>query len=73
MRDPKRIDAILTAVGDIWKEYPDLRLCQLLINLTGKDDPYHVEDDVLAKNIIDFRESMRLAKEQREASDVDHA
>lgn len=32
MRDVNRIDKVLKAIGDVWKQYPDLRLGQLLLN-----------------------------------------
>jgi len=32
MRDPTRIDKVLKDLGGIWKQYPDLRLGQLIIN-----------------------------------------
>lgn len=52
MRDPKRIDGILKVVGKYWKENPDLRLGQLILNVaygTGCE-PYYIED----KDIIDL-------------------
>ena len=35
MRDPERIPMILQALERRWREEPDQRLCQLLVNLTG--------------------------------------
>jgi hypothetical protein len=32
MRDPKRIDKVLAALGKLWKKHPDQRLGQLLEN-----------------------------------------
>lgn len=34
MRDPKRIKKVLKVLGDVWSQYPDLRLGQLLENVT---------------------------------------
>jgi len=31
MRDPNRIPAILDELSILWKKWPDMRLCQLLI------------------------------------------
>ena len=33
-RDPKRIDEILSVLGEVWKLQPDLRFGQLLFALT---------------------------------------
>lgn len=44
MRDPSRIDRILEKLGSVWKANPDLRLCQLVRNLSGKTDSFFVED-----------------------------
>ena len=33
MRDPARIDRILTKLGEVWRKSPDLRLGQLVDNL----------------------------------------
>lgn len=52
MRDPERIDAILAAVGDLWRVFPDWRLGQLIVNVTCSD-PFYVEDDVLMAGIED--------------------
>jgi len=34
MRDPNRIPEILKELGKVWSKYPDLRLGQLIINLS---------------------------------------
>ena len=48
MRDPERIDEILDLLKVYWKTYPDLRLGQLVDNIsyiaTGQQ-PYYVEDE----------------------------
>jgi uncharacterized protein YihD (DUF1040 family) len=55
MRDPKRIDALLTQVREIWEKNPDLRLGQLLCNVIDEDeDPYNVEDEILAHRLDAF-------------------
>ena len=51
MRDPKRIDEIIQVLWQLWKTYPDLRLGQIIVSATGKDDPFHVEDDVTLKGL----------------------
>lgn len=50
MRDPERIDKIMEAVKAEWKQVPDWRLGQLIVNLSraaGREDPFFLEDDVL--------------------------
>jgi uncharacterized protein YihD (DUF1040 family) len=47
MRDPSRIPEVLATLRRIWLKSPDLRLHQLIGNVTPESDPYHVEDDVL--------------------------
>lgn len=50
MRDINRIDRILETIKTIWKQNPDLRLCQLLLNLVVDANVlYYVEDDMLEK------------------------
>lgn len=50
MRDPKRIDDYMKRLGAVWKDYPDFRFGQLLINLLGAVqeevgmDLFYVED-----------------------------
>ena len=48
MRDPERIDYVLEVLGRAWKSVPDYRLCQLMVNMFGKD-PFYVEDDEVAR------------------------
>lgn len=50
MRNPKRIKPLLKKIEQIWKEYPDLRFCQLIGNVTPYDN-YWVEDDDLEKRL----------------------
>lgn len=47
MRDPNRIDVICDLLKEVWKQYPDWRLGQLIFNLTGKYDCFYVEDSTL--------------------------
>ena len=51
MRDFNRIMPMLERIEAIWKRNPDLRLMQLLGNVTGAGDPYYVEDDVLLEGL----------------------
>jgi len=49
MRDPERIDVIINKLRQVWKTYPDLRLCQLVVNVLTQSsemtDPFYLEDD----------------------------
>ena len=47
MRDPNRIDVICDLLREVWKQYPDWRLGQLIFNLTGRYDCFYVEDDTI--------------------------
>ena len=62
MRDPKRIDTILKKIEEIWKEQPDLRLGQLIVNLIKVKHPgliagevFYFEDDWLMECIEAFQ------------------
>jgi uncharacterized protein YihD (DUF1040 family) len=54
MRDPKRIDGILKQLGVVWKQNPDLRLGQLILNVVRDPAAYYIEDDVLIKSMYEF-------------------
>ena len=49
MRDPKRIDEILSKIKEVWDRNPDLRLGQLLLNCARDPALYYIEDDDLVK------------------------
>ena len=51
MRDPKRIDVILTQISNIWHANPDLRLGQLICNFIPENMLYYVEDDKLIETL----------------------
>jgi uncharacterized protein YihD (DUF1040 family) len=59
MRDPNRIARILEKLQKIWQSTPDLRLGQLLVNLTGEHLYtdliwhliWHFEDDRLEERL----------------------
>ncbi len=56
MRDPKRIEPILSLIREIWVEEPDLRLTQLIMNALGINrDPYYVEDHNLKKKLEEYK------------------
>ena len=45
MRDPKRIHRILSRLGVLWYQMPDMRFGQLYHYIAETGDPYYVEDD----------------------------
>jgi len=51
MRDPARIEEVLEAVCELWHVYPDWRLCQLVVNVAGSNDPFNVEDDTFLNSV----------------------
>jgi hypothetical protein len=46
-RDPKRIPKILKRLERIWKQNPDLRLSQLILDAAKDDIYYYLEDSAL--------------------------
>jgi hypothetical protein len=55
-RDPERIDRVLAAVADVWRDFPDWRLGQLIGNFANdlETDPYYLEDDRLEARLRAF-------------------
>lgn len=55
MRDPERIDRIITNLRTFWKENPDWRLTQLVWNISkpGVSCPefFYIEDDFFEKEL----------------------
>ncbi len=58
MRDPDRIDPILQLLGEVWKQCPDQRLGQLIVNALQPKGPvpqiFYAEDDVLLEGLRRF-------------------
>lgn len=59
MRDPKRIDEILTELRRLWMEVPDWRLGQLIVNCVAPSQPcpevFNMEDEEMLNAIRDMR------------------
>jgi len=51
MRDPERIDVVLEEIAMYWKENPDLRLGQIIVNMNNNQDPFYMEDDALLERL----------------------
>jgi uncharacterized protein YihD (DUF1040 family) len=71
MRNPARIDEILSALRAAWQESPDLRLGQLIVNVVRPTQPcpevFYVEDEDLLERLTVCRETMRAAKQVRDS------
>lgn len=50
-RDEKRISTILSKLETVWRQYPDMRLGQLLLNVCGNKDFFAIEDEELMKRL----------------------
>ncbi len=51
MRDPERISVVLDAIEKYWRKHPDLRLGQILVNATGKNDLFFPEEDAVLQGL----------------------
>ena len=56
MRDPKRIDRVLTEISNIWHKFPDMRLGQLICNVLQDPALYYIEDEELVNYLKAFYE-----------------
>jgi hypothetical protein len=69
MRDPSRIDAMLTLLGQVWRKSPDLRLGQLVVCATRPAQPcpevFHMEDDRLAEGLRELLARLDTAEKPR--------
>jgi len=56
MRDPKRIHSVLTCLGILWWNHPDMRFGELYeyIMADGDErDGFYIEDDVWERRMLD--------------------
>ena len=69
MRDPKRIDKMILMLKEIWRMNPDLRMGQLMDNLTqcaeskSKTPIFYLEDDKMEKIMFDLINSLGSRKD----------
>ena len=54
MRSKYRIDITLNELQNIWLEFPDLRLGQLLLNAVSDPELYYLEDEELIIKLQEF-------------------
>lgn len=53
-RDPERIETVLEELEDYWSDNPDLRLGQILSNISqkkGYKDSFYIEDSELIEEL----------------------
>ena len=62
MRDPKRINKVLAAIGEVWEKNPDLRLGQLLSNVYRDPSLYYIEDDKLVEEIKKYYSDLDISE-----------
>lgn len=69
MRDPDRIDEILQHLARIWKENPDFRLGQLIVNAAKPPahcpSVFYVEDDQLLRGMLDLEARFNAYRQDR--------
>ena len=66
MRDPERITDVLARVEELWRQYPEWRLGQLLCNVAAWADPtpesvWVVEDDEVVAQIEEHLQKLTVA------------
>ncbi len=57
MRDPRRIDRMLLQLEAAWRAFPDMRLGQLLLNITRAEDTsalWNLEDEQIERLLDSF-------------------
>lgn len=65
-REQNRIDVILGRLKVVWEQYPDLRLGQLILNVTNDPFLYHMEDEELLNLIEQTYASLKASDERVE-------
>ena len=65
MRDPKRIETVLSMLRGIWLKEPDLRLGQLVVIATRPKqscpEVFHIEDDALLQGLSEYAKRIGAA------------
>ena len=59
MRDPNRITKTLQEIQKVWEQFPDLRLGQLLLNITNENNLYYLEDDALVQYLKKYYKEIK--------------
>lgn len=61
MRDIKRIQPLLTDIGNVWEQcFPDWRFMQVITNFQNwlDSDGFYIEDDELIEKFCEFAAEM---------------
>ena len=59
MRNPERIPDFCNTLAELWKDKcPDWRFGQLIMNFTGGQDIFYVEDDLMLEAIKKYFDAM---------------
>ena len=61
-KNPKRIDRMIKIVETYWKENPDLRLGQLIGNMSETNDAYFMSDELLEQCLIKALKKLDINK-----------
>ena len=63
MRDESRINGYIETIKAIWKQYPDLRFTQFILNVFGNNPAsYYLEDDKSLEILVKYYESVKIGK-----------
>ena len=54
MRSKKDVDNLVEVIRIALQANPHQRLCQLIVNATGVNDPFYVTDEKLTQNLKDY-------------------
>lgn len=65
MRDPDRIDEICNLLREVWKQYPDKRLGELIADKIGTHNCYYVSDEVLEEHLKQALAWAKVLNEER--------
>lgn len=61
MRDIKRIQPLLTDIGNVWEQcFPNMRFMQVIVNFQSwlGSDGFYIEDDKLIEKFCEFAAEM---------------
>lgn len=61
MRNPDRIPDFCNRLAEVWKEFPDWRFGQFIVNVFGDlgRDPFFIEDDKMIEIFEDYVNAWR--------------
>lgn len=62
-RREKTTGAALFELDQCRRQFPELRLCQIIVNATGRNDPFYVTDDELYEKLMAYRKQHEPTKD----------